>query len=275
MNKIIFMSLGSCLLLFHNAQADEIQTAVLVRHPQADVKVYYQKLQLQLQFISPQKALEQHWQKNSLTEDWLKKLNFIEVTDEDAKIKELLQSAPASMELFDWLNDFSAKQNKQKAPIIACEGIDYRLKQMRQINGGEDVQLYINGETWQCQELTGPAWIYATLISSSWNALKFVGHAQELEKWLYQQKFVQSWVSGSQESYKWSQFQFLRNYRRAIFWPSGEITADNWFDPQANLFSHSQPKNTQHSTWVKYGLLAAGGVVLWNALRGKQLVIEF
>jgi hypothetical protein len=275
MNKITLALCMSLLLSLKYVHANDIQTAVLVRHPEADVKLYYQRLQLQLQFITPIKALEQQWQHASLTEDWLRKLNSLDPTTEDSKIKELLKGAPASMELYEWINEFSSKQKKHNTNTISCEGIDYRLKQMRQVLGGEDLQLYVNGDKWQCQDLLGHTWIHATLISSSWSALVFVGRAKELENWLHQQKFVQSWVSGTPESYKWSHFQFLRSYRRAIYWPTGESTADNWFDPQAIYFNNQPSEEPKSTTWAKYGLIAAGGVILWNALRGKQLVVEF
>ncbi|MCS6838021.1 MAG: hypothetical protein NZ480_04165 [Bdellovibrionaceae bacterium] len=271
----------------HHLQAQKVDQTVLVRQKNASVTAYYKNLYLQPSYLSPIQAYQKMLESNDTTPEMIQKIiqfgnnrNQISDTQKEQFFISIYETKPSH-------NFYLLAQEAQKNHQLMehtwqeqeIQSIESQLRRLRTFAGGEDLVLFINGIPWEqvAKDEKREQYQNWTIISSAWAPCSKVGSIPDLIHWISSLNGCAPWIMGDRNHYSWSQFSFLKNFKRSIFWADEHYSVDNWFSPQSELnpnLSDEHVSNKKVPSWIWWGAAVLISAVALH-LTDHYLVIEY
>lgn len=249
---------------------------IVVRDHKTKIDKYYQYLRQNVQNQTPMDFYENYYRQQAIAEELLKKVEkfkFDGSLKNFEKFKSMAFEYPPSSEKKNLLNFLQNKHAIPKQEKWDQLKLIKKIKELRQLPGGHDLALFIDGIRWmENQDIDSKSTYQWTLLSSTWSPIHLNGTGEQFVALSFEK--LKNWINGDQNNYEWSSLDLLVGHHRQIFWGLDEISWDNGLEKHLVFQEQKIESEFIKSKWTWLGAVALG--LLWHQhSKNKQLVISF
>lgn len=274
------------------------QAVVTIRAPGSSVQDYHQFLKSHPGRLSPKQIFEQTYTSAPLPawvqEEAAKAKALENITDREqafsnliARVKKLSPSLARRRTLLALYNEADWKDLAKEAHPTFKSGDSWTqseeqkemlnlIQSLKRQSGGEDLDLYVNGQAWSETWTFDLDQVYQwQVFSSQWSLQTFEGTQNAFKQWVQTEYKPSSWVTGSSTQYKWTQLSFLQGQSREVFWGPQNITTDEWSNPMLASYEGGRKFKKPATRYWVLGAAILTTLLISHELQDKEIVFDF